>query len=444
MGQERLLKVGSDYVVIPVLVEPGTELPSGLSLRQAVDLAAGYSAGMSLLAKRLDLEAAMATLQARLLAEWDAAFSSLRRHADVLRGQLNRMRLAVDHEEANANSRAGETAAASAEVEKLRKAVHTLQARARENAALADAAEKRSERASADYERARSTLVELKRRLVEVEASHQPVLAKIDQAGTLLEEARRDGPLSVTREGDVASLLENPSQLAGALDLSTPPSFASFQHEHTIRGLILDVVLRTTERHPDLRDAVLASCAEAFAREVTSPDIAMQSADAFRLDRLSRDLVAAIDHFIQRKRAGLESVDAFEVATRDAFARLGTDDRSSGDRKPVRAAGTPRQDGPSNVSVRQRFDLVITGIPSGMSSADKVRLAQRIHDVSKYSEGKADVDGYFAALKLVTQVKAPFTVLRDVREESVLRYAKLFRSEGVEVLIRDLSNATTP
>lgn len=433
MGRERMLQGDAEYSVIPILIESGAQLPRGLRRLQAVDVATSYSEGLSALATRLGLEGAMTGLQSRLLSEWEEGFSVLRRHGDVLRKQLNRIAFAVEKELAAVRRRGDEADAASGEAEKLRQAALRLETRARSQAALADAADKRAERASAEYSRAETTLAELQRSESEVEATHQPVLAKIDQAEQLLEQARHDGPLSVDRGGDVVALLEDPTQLVAPLNLTPRVTFDGFQQEYHLRGLILRVVQQATEGFPELRDVVLGCCTEALGADAQLPP----SGDAAALETLAEDLTEAIGLYTMRYRSGYDAVDTLEIAVYSAFARLGGASRGDINQSASEARSNPRgPQTPPGQPPDAHFEVVVRAVPSATSPAERDALAQKIHAASRPASSKSDIDGFFAARKAAAGVDLPVTVLRTVDEQTALRRADTLRESGVDVLVR--------
>lgn len=433
MGRERMLQGTGEYPIIPVIVEAGGHLPRGLRRLQAVDVATSYSQGLLALATRLGLEAAMSGLQVRLLSEWDSGFSVLRRHADVLRRQLNRVALAVESEDLAVKRRAEEAEAASAEAEKLRRGALRLEARARNEAALADAADKRAQRMSTEYDRAQTTLSELRRRASEVEATHQPVLTKIDQAEQLLERARHDGPLSVDRGSDMVALLENPDQLAAPVNVTSRLTFKRFEQEYELRGVILRVVHEATQDVPELRDVVLGCCTEALGGDFQLSAFA----DAAAIKGLGEDLTEAIELYIERRRAGYDAVEALDIAVHDAFARLGSSSHSVMEQPSSTATRSAKKaHTPTKEPAGAQFEVLITAVPSAMDRGSRDGLAERIHAASRASPNASDIDGFFAARKAAAGDDLPVTIVRRVDEQTALRKAATLRDSGAEVLVR--------
>lgn len=438
MGRERDLAGPDPYPIIPVVVEPDAQLPRQLSRRQAVDVSSGYAEGLMALATRLGLEAAMGAFQHRLLTGWGEGFSVLRRHAEVLRGQMNRLRLAIEAEQHTVHSRAADAESAAAEADKLRRSAISLEAQARKKGALADAAEKQVEKATREHERAKTILAELQLSAAEVAASHQPVLAKIDQAEELLTSARQSGALSVDRDGDVVALLENPTHLVAALDEGKTQTFDDLRQEHNLRGLLLRVVEQSTASAPDLRDTVLARAVAALAVADQASIRALVMSDGPRGQDLAGKLTEAIELYVRRQRTGYDAVDVLEAAMHEAFTQVLASRDGPVQTSPAPPAVEARARFEPRAKVDQRFDVVVTGVPNGLDRVARDQLAQLILVVTRASVDPPDVIGFFTARRVATGELLPCTVLRQVEEATAHREVEALRAGGAEAVVRSV------
>lgn len=432
LGMQRMLQEGSEYKVIPVRVEADAPLTGRLSLLQAPDLAASYPDGLSALAEQLGLQEAMSAFQSGLLARWDGGYAVLRRHTDILSRQLSRMQRAVEDEQKLVDQKANAATASTAEAERLRLLAQQLDVRARNAAERAKGAAAEAQQAVAERERSQTILADLGRRMAEMEASHEPVIAKIDQTALLLEQAHRSGALSVDREGDVVSLLEDPTQLVLSVEPVQRLTFSSFQQELRLREALLSVVEDATQSAPEVRDIVLGSCLSAWATEVQPALPTLSVLDDGRVDEWRRGLASMIALHLSRRRHGYDVIEALDVAVATFFSQF------------VGHKGGPVAAQGAEIGIKcaeaapppERFDLLITNVNPELETAARDSVAEKIHAASKRSAGRSDVNGFFTARKVASGIGAPAFVLRGVVEQTAIRVAEDLKGVGVDVVMK--------